>query len=90
MAQAPPPALLDTFPVFVGHIPDEARPQDLRALFERLGPVNEVVITSTEHGFVSFGNPDIACEAIHAFNGRVLFGRRLHVDYSEELLAHCR
>ena len=73
--------------MFVGHIPSEASPSDLRGLFERLGPVREVAILA-EHGFVNFADADTAREAIERFNGRRIKGSRLHVDYSEELLRH--
>ncbi len=87
-SSAPPaPSELDIFPVFVGHIPAEATPADLRGLFERAGHVLEVAIIA-EHGFVNFSDPDAAREAIRRYNGRRLRGAVLHVDYSEELLRH--
>ena len=72
------------YPVFVDNIANDVRTADLRAVFNRHGDVVEVTIVS-DHGFVIFGNPDDALEAIRKVNGQELNGKQLSVDVSKEL-----
>merc|ERR1712038_942852 len=72
------------YPVFVDNISGDVRTADLRSVFTRYGDVVEVTIVS-DHGFVIFGNPNDALEAINKVNGQELNGNRLTVDVSKEL-----
>ena len=72
------------YPVFVDNISEDVRTADLRSVFTRYGDVVEVTIVS-DHGFVIFGNPNDALEAINKVNGQELNGNRLTVDVSKEL-----
>ena len=72
------------YPVFVDNISNDVKTADLRNVFDRCGDVIEVTIVSN-HGFVIFGNPDHALEAIRKVDGHELNGRRLTVDVSKEL-----
>ena len=69
--------------MFVGHIAAATSVAELRSLFGRAGRVLEVTIVA-EHGFVNFGEEREARDAIERYNGRLLHGRAIHVDYSDE------
>lgn len=75
------------FPVFVDNIPNEAEVSDLRQLFSNFGDVLEVTIVST-HGFVNYKTTREALDAIRRLNGSILFGSKLIVEASQELLRH--
>ncbi|MGF1531693.1 MAG: RNA recognition motif domain-containing protein [Puniceicoccaceae bacterium] len=73
--------------VFVGNISFRLPPEDLRALFEQAGPVEDVYFpTDRESGrrkgfaFVTFGTAEAAAEAISKFDGYDLEGRELKVN----------
>ena len=55
---------MNFYPVFVNHIADSVQPSDLRAVFDRLGAVTDVVIVN-RHGFVNMAREEEAREAIH-------------------------
>ena len=73
--------------LFIGNIEWNATEEDLRTLFEGIGPVEEVQIIqdkfsgrSKGFGFVTFTNAEDADRAISELDGHDLNGRELHVN----------
>lgn len=77
--------------VFVGNLPWGTDDQQLRADFEQYGTVTEArVITDREtgrsrgFGFVTYGSPNEAQQAIEKMNGYEVGGRALTVNLATE------
>ncbi|OMJ66862.1 hypothetical protein SteCoe_36147 [Stentor coeruleus] len=77
--------------VFVGNIPYDAKEEDLKTLFECVGPVlNFRLIKDRDsnkpkgYGFCEFKQKEYARSAIRNMNQAEFFGRNLRVDYSEK------
>ncbi|VDK78172.1 unnamed protein product [Litomosoides sigmodontis] len=76
--------------LYVRQVHYSARPDDLRALFERIGPVRDVYIpldyyTRESRGFayVKFEFTRDAEDALKELNGASIFGRRIEVEWAE-------
>ncbi|VDN19404.1 unnamed protein product [Gongylonema pulchrum] len=72
------------------------RPEDLRVLFERIGPVRDVYIpldyyTRESRGFayVKYESWRDAENAIRKLNGTSVFGRRIEVEWAEGQRKSC-
>jgi RNA recognition motif-containing protein len=72
--------------VFVGNISYKTNEQDLRALFEQIGPVTRIRVIidkqtgrSKGYGFCEYTSPDMANMAIQRLNGYEHNGRQLRV-----------
>ena len=80
--------------VFVGKIPRDLKEQDLRPLFESVGPVHEVRLMLNRNGenrgfaFVTFATPTIASEAIAVLNNHEIRHRQ-HIGVIRSL-DNCR
>jgi cleavage stimulation factor subunit 2 len=75
----------------VGNIPYDAKEEDLKSLFEKVGPVvNFRLIRDREnnkqkgYGFCEFKAKEYARSAIRNMNNAEFNGRTLRVDYSEK------
>eukprot|EP00245_Coleochaete_scutata_P014973 TRINITY_DN649_c0_g1_i1.p1 TRINITY_DN649_c0_g1~~TRINITY_DN649_c0_g1_i1.p1 ORF type:complete len:232 (-),score=15.19 TRINITY_DN649_c0_g1_i1:614-1309(-) len=67
------------------------RPDDLRAPFERYGPIKDIYLPKDYHtgeprgfGFVQFVDPEDAQEAAYYLDGKVIGGRQVTVVFAEE------
>jgi len=76
--------------IYVGSLPFNATEQDVRAMFERHGPVESVKLVSDREtgrprgfGFVDMPASE-AQEAIQALNGFQMNGRPLRVNEAQE------
>ncbi|CAG9535940.1 unnamed protein product [Cercopithifilaria johnstoni] len=76
--------------LYVRQVHYSARPDDLRALFERMGPVRDVYIpldyyTRESRGFayVKFEFTRDAEDALRELNGASILGRRIEVEWAE-------
>ena len=77
--------------LFVGNVPYQAEDSELRAVFEKYGPVTEARIifdkvsaSSRGFGFVSFEHAEDADRAFNDTEKLVLFGRVLRVQRALE------
>lgn len=82
-----------TIPVrlFVGSLSDETSGEDLRVLFEEIGPVVEAVVVfdrdtrrSRGFGFVTMADRKDAARAIDEFDGFEVRGRRMAVNVATQ------
>ncbi|KAL3986324.1 RNA recognition motif family protein [Acanthocheilonema viteae] len=76
--------------LYVRQVHYSARPDDLRALFERIGPVRDVYIpldyyTRESRGFayVKFEFTRDAEDALRELNGASILGRRIEIEWAE-------
>ncbi|XP_073434617.1 RNA-binding protein 4B-like isoform X2 [Dendrobates tinctorius] len=67
--------------LFIGNIPPEATPSELKALFEQYGKVTECVII-TNYGFVHMEDKKSADEAVANLNQYELHGVSINVEHS--------
>ncbi|XP_046401913.1 RNA-binding protein lark-like isoform X2 [Ischnura elegans] len=67
--------------IFVGRLPEDAKAQDLRALFERYGTVTECDILN-RYGFVHMKTDEMASRAIEALNNAEFMGVQISVEQS--------
>ncbi|XP_046403661.1 RNA-binding protein lark-like [Ischnura elegans] len=67
--------------IFVGGLPEDAKAQDLRALFERYGTVTECDILN-RYGFVHMKTDEMASRAIEALNNAEFMGVQISVEQS--------
>ena len=77
--------------IYVGNIPHSTTEQELRELFENIGPVVSVKLitdkftgTPKGFGFVQMENKEDAQKAIEELNGSELDGRQLTVNQAKE------
>ncbi|XP_031385491.1 serine/arginine-rich SC35-like splicing factor SCL28 [Punica granatum] len=73
------------------NLPLNTRPEDLRAPFERFGPVKDVYLPKNYHtgeprgfGFVKFRYAEDAAEAKQQMNHRIIGGREVRIVFAEE------
>lgn len=71
--------------IFVGHLPDNCRSEDLQALFEKHGVVKECDVIN-KYGFVHMSTAEEADAAIKALNNFEFMGSRLSVEQSKSKL----
>ncbi|GFT99543.1 RNA-binding protein 4.1 [Nephila pilipes] len=71
--------------LFVGHLPDGCRDEDLRALFEKYGVVTECDVIN-KYGFVHMSTPEQANEAVKHLNNYNLMGSTISVEPSKSKL----
>lgn len=67
--------------IFVGRLPLDAKPEDLRALFEKYGVVTECDVLN-RFGFVHMKSEDMAKRAIQALHNSEFMGSRITVEPS--------
>lgn len=67
--------------IFVGRLPLDAKPDDLRALFEKFGVVTECDVLN-RFGFVHMKSEDMAKRAIQALHNSEFMGSRITVEPS--------
>ncbi|KAH9613565.1 hypothetical protein KSS87_002085 [Heliosperma pusillum] len=84
--RSPPPSGL-----LVRNIPLDARPEELRAPFEKFGPVKDVYLPRDYYsgeprgfGFVKFRYPEDAAKAKDRLNYTLIGGREIRIVYAEE------
>ncbi|MFQ5696698.1 MAG: RNA recognition motif domain-containing protein [Myxococcota bacterium] len=77
--------------LYIGNIPFNTTEDDLRAVFERHGPVSSVnVIMDRETGrsrgfaFVEMADESAAAEAVRSLDGSDMGGRSLRVDEAQD------
>lgn len=68
--------------IFVGRLPLDAKPEDLRTLFEKFGVVTECDVLN-RFGFVHMKSEDMAKRAISALHNSEFMGSRITVEVSE-------
>ena len=76
--------------LFVGSLPWAITSEDLKKLFERIGPVTDAVVLTDKktgkskgYGFVEMTNANEVSTAVAKFNGYDLQGRNLVVNQAE-------
>ncbi|MCA9375419.1 RNA-binding protein [Candidatus Dojkabacteria bacterium] len=77
--------------LFVGNLSWDTTEDSLRAMFEQIGEVQEVVIImdrrtnrSKGFGFVTFVNAEDAARAVEELNGKELDGREINVSEARD------
>lgn len=71
--------MLQKTKIFVGRLPEEARPDDLKRLFEEHGTVTECDILN-RYGFVHMKTPEMATRAIDALHNSNFMGAQISVE----------
>ncbi|XP_076371955.1 serine/arginine-rich splicing factor 10-like [Tachypleus tridentatus] len=76
--------------LFVRNVPDGARPEDLRSLFGKYGPISDVYIpldyyTRRPRGFayIQFEDMRDAEDAIYSLDRTRFFGRELEIEFAQ-------
>ncbi|XP_022151394.1 serine/arginine-rich SC35-like splicing factor SCL33 [Momordica charantia] len=77
--------------LLVRNLRHDCRPEDLRGLFGRFGPLKDIYLPRDYYsgeprgfGFVQFVDPADATDAKYELDGQVLLGRELTVVFAEE------
>ena len=65
--------------IFVGRLPLDAKPEDLRTLFEKFGVVTECDVLN-RFGFVHMKSEDMAKRAIQSLHNTEYMGSRITVE----------
>lgn len=71
--------------IFVGHLPDGCRNEDLQQLFSKYGTVTECDVIN-KYGFVHMSSPEEADKAIQSLNNYNLMGSNISVEPSKSKL----
>ena len=73
--------------LYIGNLPYSATAEEIRALFEQVGEIADVAVSSDREtgrskgfGFVEMATEDLAQEAIQRFNGYSMNNRPLTVN----------
>jgi len=71
--------------LYLGHLPAEARQEDVQKLFDGYGPVIDCrVMAGKGFGFVEFENSRDAEDVVQAFNGKTFMGTSIVVEFAKE------
>ena len=73
--------------IFVGRLPLDAKPDDLRTLFEKFGVVTECDVLN-RFGFVHMKSEDMAKRAIQALHNTEFMGSRITVEVCPDQFSH--
>jgi len=75
--------------LFIRNVPDGTRPEELRSMFSKYGPISDVYVpvdyyTRRNRGFayIQFDDPKDAEEAIYNLDRTRLYGRELEVEFA--------
>lgn len=71
--------------LYLGHLPPEARSEDIQKLFDGYGRVVDCrVMNGKGFGFVEFESSRDAEDAVHSFNGKEFMGSSIVVEFAKE------
>ncbi|KAI8327813.1 hypothetical protein BC941DRAFT_446256 [Chlamydoabsidia padenii] len=75
-----------TTTLYITHLDDRVTEKMLKDIFSMISPVQNVKLHAQNHsGLVEFHERRGAEQALHAMDGRIVFGQKIHINWSNQL-----